>query len=153
MLSRVSRRRCARLSCEVNHLEGDLLALEATATTAATAETTAATATVTESTTSTATAATATTEATAATTVTEATSTATAEATATAAVVVTGLGIVKADLATLNGLAVQLLKSLLGIINGSKGNVSETLRATRLTEKWLARCMDGEHMKLRLTGR
>lgn len=116
-------------------LEGDLLALEATATTAATAETTAATATVAESTTSTTTTATASTEAAAATTVAEATTAATAaaEPATTAAVVVTGLGIVKADLATLNGLAVQLLESLLGIINRTEGDVSEALGATRLT--------------------
>lgn len=114
-----------------NPLEGDLLALEAAAATAAATSTepAAATTAVTESTTATATAATAA-EAAAAATAT----TATAEATA-ATVVVAGLGIVKADLATLNVLAVQLLESLLGVIDRCEGNVAETLGATRLTEK------------------
>jgi hypothetical protein len=122
---------------EANHLEGDLLALEAATTAAAatTTESTAATTTVTEATTS-ATASTAT-EA-AASTATEAAATATTattEATTTATVVVAGLGIVKTDLATLNRLAIQLLESLLGIVDRGEANVAETLRATRLTRE------------------
>lgn len=135
------------LTSVANRLEGDLLALEATATTAAVEATATATtaATVTEATAA-ATTATTVTEATTATTTTTATATteaaaatAATETTAAAAtVVVTSLGIVKADLATLNGLAVQLIESLLGIINGAECDVSETLGATRLTTAWLA---------------
>lgn len=135
--SRWMRRHCARhcSRAEANPLEGDLLALEAAATAATTTSTEPAPATtaVTESTTSTAAAAPATEAATTATA-----TTAAAEAAAAAAVVVAGLGIVEAHLATLNGLAVQRLESLLGIIDRRECDVAEALGATRLTGRQLA---------------
>lgn len=119
------------MSNRVNLLEGDLLALEAAAATAAAStKPAAATATITESTASATTAATATEAAAAAATAATATTEAAAAA---AAIVVASLSIVKTHLTTLDGLAVELLESLLGIVNGGEGDVSEALGATRLT--------------------
>lgn len=130
----LNRRSCVVVDVVVLlHLEGRLLALEATATAAAT-ETTTATA-VTETTTAataTATTATAVTEATTATaTAAEATTTTTA---ASATEVVAGLGgrVVQTDVAAGAVLAVELLESLLGIVNRVERDVAETLGATRL---------------------
>lgn len=116
-----------------NLLERDLLALEATATATATSET----ATTTTAATSTATTATATETTTTATVsaeaATAATTTTTAEATATAAAVaVTRLSVVKTDGASIDILSVKLLESLLGVLNGAEGDVTETLGAARL---------------------
>lgn len=115
-------------------LEGGLLALEATAAaTETTTSATAATATATEVTTATTATTTATETATATTTATTAAAT---EATA-ATVVVTGLGIVETDGATLEVGAVQLLESVLGILNGVEGNIGETLGTAGLPRRQL----------------
>lgn len=117
-------------------LKGGLLALEATATAAATETTTSATAATTTATTVTETA-TATTTATEATTATAtATTTAATEATA-ATVVVTGLSVVETDGTTLEVGAVQLVESVLGILNGVEGDISEALRTAGLPRRQL----------------
>lgn len=125
-------------------VERDLGAREARGTATATAETTTATtaaaATATEATTTTTTAA----EAAAATTT--ATATAAAEATTAAAVVLGTLASeVEADgtgeAAVANGSTALGLKGRLGVINGSKGDVTEALQVARVTAKMLAKVM------------
>jgi hypothetical protein len=111
-------------------LESHLLALEVAEATTVGRETTTAAARI--STTTTASTATATTTVTKATTTsataTAATSTeAAATATTVAAAVVTGSCEVDADVASINVLAAQTVKSSLGLLDGSELNVSETL--------------------------
>lgn len=114
-------------------LKGGLLALEATtATTETTTSATAATTTATEVTAATATTATATETTTATATATTAAAT---EATTTATVVVTGLGVVKTDGTTLEVGAVQLIESVLGILNGVEGNIGEALGTAGLPRR------------------
>lgn len=120
-------------------LERDLLALEAGA-----AATTATTATaVTESTTSTTTAteaATSTTvsEATAAPTATSTTAEPTTTATAATAVVWSAAGKVQADSTTLKVYTLELFDSLLGILDGVEGDVTETLEPSGFPKEELA---------------
>lgn len=108
-------------------LEGDLLALEAAATTATATE--AAAATTTTTTTSTTEAATA--AATTATTAAE-TATATTATTTAATVVVTGLGEVKTNWSAVDISAVELLESVLGIIDGVERDIGEALGTATL---------------------
>jgi hypothetical protein len=125
--------------CIMYFLKSRALALEATATTAATeptATTTTATATAATETT-TATTATEAAAAAATTTTTEATTattTAATETTTTAAVGVTGLSIVQTDRPAIQVTAVQGLEHVLGIIDRGESHIGEALGATRLPD-------------------
>lgn len=124
------------MQCELeaklwSHLEGHLGTLEVTEAATVGGETTAATtATTTSATASTVAKATAS-AATAATTATATTEAATASTvTAAATVVVTSSSKVDADVASVNVLAAQAVKSSLGLLDSAKLDVSETLRGT-----------------------
>lgn len=131
-------------------VERDLAALEVTETATVSRETTTA---ATATTTSTAvTKATTSTAATTAATVTETTTTTTtaAEAAATTAtaavVVVTGRGVVDADRTTINLSTAHGLESSLGLVDGTKLDVTKALGGTSVTVSWETDAVDGTEL-------